>query len=76
MIGIVVNESNHGYCFLEVQDDTHQSVFCHIHEVKDERCLHLGDRCNFDIVPNPARRGSVMAANVVYINHPVKPAVR
>jgi cold shock CspA family protein len=66
MTGFVRSDSNKGFVFLEA-DDTHQSVFCHISQVKDERCLHTGDRVSFDIIPNILKPGTVMAGNVVYL---------
>jgi cold shock CspA family protein len=66
MFGVVRLDSTKGFVFLEA-DDTHQSVFCHISQVKDERCLHTGDRVSFEIVPNPIRRNTTMAGNVVYL---------
>jgi cold shock CspA family protein len=66
MTGFVRLESTKGFVFLEA-DDTHQSIFCHISQVKDERCLHTGDRVSFDIIPNPIKPGTVMAGNVVYL---------
>jgi cold shock CspA family protein len=66
MTGFVRLESTKGFVFLE-SEETHQSVFCHISQVKGERCLHLGDRVSFDIIPNEIKPGTVMAGNVVYL---------
>jgi cold shock CspA family protein len=66
MTGTVVVGSIKGYCFIE-SDETHQSVFCHISQVKDNRCLHIGDRVRFEIITNPARRSDTMAGNAEYI---------
>jgi cold shock CspA family protein len=68
MTGVVTSESTKGFVFVEA-DNTHQSVFCHISQVKDGRCLHTGDRVSFDVVPNPLRRGTTMAGNVEYLGH-------
>ena len=65
MTGFVRLDSNRGFVFIEA-DETHQNVFCHISQVKDDRCLHIGDRVSFDIVPNPTKPGTTMAGNVVY----------
>jgi cold shock CspA family protein len=70
MTGFVRLDSNKGFVFLEA-DDTHQSVFCHISQVKDDRCLHTGDRVSFDIVPNPTKPGTMMAGNVVYLGRTI-----
>lgn len=70
MTGVVRLDSTKGFVFLEA-DDTHQSVFCHISQVKDDRCLHAGDRVSFDIIPNPIRRGTMMAGNVEYLGHTI-----
>lgn len=70
MTGFVRSDSNKGFVFLEA-DDTHQSVFCHISQVIDERCLHIGDRVSFDIIPNALKPGTVMAGNVVYLGRVV-----
>jgi cold shock CspA family protein len=64
----VISETNRGYFFLE-DDSSHQSVFCHISQVKDERCLHVGDSVSYELVPNPARRGHMMAGCVTYVGH-------
>ena len=69
MTGFVRLESTKGFVFLETLDDTHQSDFCHISQVKDERCLQVGDRVSFDIISNPIKPGTVMAGNVVYLGH-------
>jgi cold shock CspA family protein len=73
MIGFVRLESTKGFVFLETLDDSHQSVFCHISQVNDERCLHTGDRVSFDIIPNPLKPGTVMAGNVVYLGRLITP---
>lgn len=41
--GRVTKVAGSGFCFLEV-DDAHQSVFCPLRQVKNNRCLHPGDR--------------------------------
>ncbi len=66
MTGIVISDSTKGFCFAEA-DDTHQSVFIHISQVKDGRCLHTGDKVSFDLIPNPVRRDQTMGGNVVYL---------
>jgi cold shock CspA family protein len=66
MTGIVTSDSTKGYCFIE-SDETHQSVFCHISQVKDNRCLHTGDRVRFELIDNPVRRRELMAGNAEYI---------
>ena len=73
MTGKVVTESTKGFVFIEAEG-TCQSVFCHISQVQDERCLHLGDLVTFDILPNPVRKGSTMAGNVVWIGREVSRA--
>ena len=75
MNGTVVTESTKNFVFIEA-DETHQSIFCHISQVKDGRCLHLGDKVTFDIVSNTCRRGQVMAGNVVYLSPPLTPSVK
>lgn len=69
MNGTVVSETSKGFVFIE-DDSTHQSIFCHISQVHDGRCLHVGDRVSFDLVPHTRGQG-VMAGNVVYIGHAV-----
>lgn len=66
MTGIVTSDSTKGFCFCET-DETQQSLFIHISQVKDGRCLHTGDKISLDIVPNPMRPGSLMGTNVVYL---------
>jgi cold shock CspA family protein len=66
MIAIVTFDSSRGYSFCELED-THQSIYVHISQVKDGRCLHVGDRISLDVVPNPKRPGQMMGGNVVYI---------
>jgi cold shock CspA family protein len=61
---------NCGYWFGEA-DETHESVFIHIKNVKGKRFLHLGDRVQFELVPNPLKPGEAHAANVEYIGHPI-----
>jgi len=68
MTGTVIQESTKGFSFIEA-DGTHQSVFCHISQVKGNRCLHLGDRVRFDLVINPVRRSDQMAGNAEWIGH-------
>ncbi len=75
MTGIIISDSTKGFCFAEA-DLTHQSVFIHISQVKDGRCLHTGDRVSFDLIPNPGRRGQTMGGNVVYLGHTNRTAVR
>jgi cold shock CspA family protein len=75
MTGFVRSDSTKGFVFLDA-DGTHQSVFCHISQVKDDRCLHTGDRVSFDIIPNPIKPGTTMAGNVVYLGRKDNSAVR
>lgn len=70
MTGLVRLDSNRGFVFIEA-DDTNQSVFCHISQVKGERCLHTGDRVSFDIIPNPTKPGTMMAGNVAYLGRTI-----
>jgi cold shock CspA family protein len=70
MNGTVVTDITKGSAFCEA-DETHQSIFCHISQVKDGRCLHRGDRVSFDIIPNPGRFGQMMAGNVQYLGRPI-----
>ena len=66
MTGIITSDSTKGFCFCET-DETHQSLFIHISQVKDGRCLHVGDRVSLDAIPNPMRHGQLMGGNVVYL---------
>jgi cold shock CspA family protein len=66
MNGTVVSDSTKGFVFIE-DDETHQSIFCHISQVKDERCLHVGDRVSFTLIPHSRKQGMTMAGNVVYL---------
>jgi len=66
MTGIVTSDSTKGFCFCET-DETHQSLFIHISQVKDGRCLHVGDRISLDAIPNPMRPGQMMGGNVEYL---------
>jgi cold shock CspA family protein len=68
MIGIVTSDSTKGYCFCETVE-TCQSLFIHISQVKDGRCLHAGDHISLDVIPNPNRPGQYMGGNVVYLGH-------
>jgi cold shock CspA family protein len=69
MNGIVVQESRtKGFSFIEA-DETHESLFCHISQVKGNRCLHCGDRVRFDLIPNPMKKDGVMAGNVEYVGY-------
>lgn len=70
MTGSVIEESTKGFSFIEV-DDTHESLFCHISQVKGNRCLHRGDRVSFTIIPHPTRRDTTMAGNVEYLGHTI-----
>jgi|HubBroStandDraft_6_1064221.scaffolds.fasta_scaffold1207094_1 cold shock CspA family protein len=63
---VVTSDMTRGCCFCEV-DETHQSLFVHINQVKDSRCLHLGDRIHLEVIPNSRRPGQMMAGNVLYI---------
>jgi cold shock CspA family protein len=74
MTGTVISESTKGFCFAEA-DATHQCVFIHICQVKGERCLHVGDRVSFELIPNPIRRGQQMGGHVEYLGHPIDQAV-
>ena len=68
MIAIVTSDITRGFCFCETTE-THQSIFIHISQVKDGRCLHPGDRISLETIPNPLRPGQVMGGNVVYLGH-------
>ena len=70
MTGTVTEESTKGFSFIEA-DETHASIFCHISQVKGNRCLHRGDRVNFDVIPNPVRSNTTMAGKVEYLGHPI-----
>ena len=70
MIAHVTSDCTKGFCFCEV-DETHQSLIIHITQVKDDRCLHTGDRISLDTVPNPERPGQMMGGNVVYLGHTI-----
>lgn len=59
---------NRGFWFAEA-DLTHESVFIHVKNVKGKRFLHLGDRVQFELVPNPRELGEFHAVNVEYIGH-------
>jgi cold shock CspA family protein len=66
MTAIIVVDSGRGYLWAEA-DDTHQSIFIHQNEVKNRRVLHVGDRVQFDIEPNPKRPGQSQAVRVEYL---------
>jgi hypothetical protein len=66
MTGIIIRDSGRGFYWAEAEA-THQSVFIHQNDVKDQRVLHIGDRVRFDLEPNPARPGQVHGARVEYL---------
>jgi cold shock CspA family protein len=68
--GTIISAPGRGVCWCE-QDATHTSTFVHISQVADRRVLHVDDRIRFDIAPNPARPGQVMAVNVTWIGRVV-----
>jgi cold shock CspA family protein len=66
--GIIVFESGKGWWIVEV-DGTSEGVFVHHSQVADHRYLHLNDRIEFSITPNPKRPGQNEARNARYIGH-------
>lgn len=68
MTGIIIRDSGRGFYWAEAED-THQSVFIHQNDVKDQRVLHVGDRIRFDLAPNPARPGQFHGARAEYLGH-------
>jgi hypothetical protein len=68
--GSIITESTAGWWLCE-QDITHTTLFIHHSSVFDQRFLHVGDRVQFEIAPNPRRPGKFQAINVEYVGHTV-----
>ena len=66
--GSIITESNKGWWIVE-QYITHTALFIHHSSIPDQRCLHVGDRVQFEVAPNPRRPGKFHAINVKYVGH-------
>jgi cold shock CspA family protein len=64
--GRVASEPGNGVWFLEC-DGTSQTVFCHHSNVANSRYLHVNDRVEFELAPNPRKPGQVQAVNVRFV---------
>lgn len=61
--GIVVQESGRGYWWIEA-DATRDCVWVHQQYVVGKKFLHLNDRVQYNLAPNPRKPGSMMAVDV------------
>jgi len=61
--GTVTTNGGRGSWFIE-RDHTRDSVFCHQRSVVDRKFLHVNDRVEFDLAPNPLKPGETMAVDV------------
>jgi cold shock CspA family protein len=68
--GTVTFVSEKGWYFAENSAD-HSRTFVHQNEIENLRYLKVGDRIAFDLTPNPARPGKMMAINVRYLGHTI-----
>lgn len=65
---IVTVENDKGFVWCET-DVTHQSVFVHQSEVENQRVLHVRDRVEFELGPNPRKPGQVCGLRVRFLGH-------
>ena len=61
--GVIVSPAGQGCWFIE-QDLTRDCVFVHQKHVTRKKYLHLNDRVQFDLAPNPLKPGEMMAVDV------------
>ena len=65
---LIITESGRGYVWGELETD-HKSVFIHHSEVDGHRVLHVGDRVELEVVPNPRRPACDCGVRVRYVGH-------
>lgn len=68
--GTITFSSGKGWYFAE-NDADHCSVFVHIRDVENQRCLRVADRIQFNLSENPKHPGKTCAVHVKYIGHTV-----
>jgi cold shock CspA family protein len=61
--GIVTAAGGRGFWFIE-QDETRDAFFVHQNHVIGKKYLHVNDRVQFNIAPNPKKPGEMMATDV------------
>ena len=66
MQGTIVLESGKGWWIVEA-DITSEALFVHHSAVANHRYLHVGDRIQFERVPNLRKPGQNQAVNVTYV---------
>lgn len=73
LTGTVVSEIRPGKgCWFIEQDYTRDCIFVHQRSVVRKKFLHLKDRVQFNIGPNPFRPGETMAIDVEIIGVTVR----
>jgi cold shock CspA family protein len=68
--GTVVTEGGKGWWMVE-QDGTHLSLFVHHSSIRSQRYLHVGDRVEFNVAPNPKKPGYMQAVEVRHIGRQI-----
>jgi cold shock CspA family protein len=65
LTGRVVSEVVRGRgCWFIEQDHTRDCIFVHQKHVVRRKFLHINDRVQFNLAPNPIKPGEVMAVDV------------